>query len=240
MAHYLLVLSKVTSLPALIVRAQLLAAEQARTTFVLITPLPRTTQDNDVAKHLASANDMFAVTQFRRARLRIERSEIGDRAPLLAIKDELRAHPDAYDAVVLASPAPRRMGRLLALDDHWRSESLPVPVIHVFEGGDVALPVPLTAHTRRAITGPARIIQWVARLLQRPRLGIAILIVPMITYLTGGAVLAVFVNRRFLINEVLAFAFYAALLILVIRLERSEQRSNPPVEEIQPDQHVNR
>ncbi len=240
MARYLLVLSKVTSLPALIVRAQLLAAEQTRTTFVLITPLPRTTQDNDVAKHLASANDMFAVTQLRRARLHIERSKIGDRAPLLAIEDEFRAHPDAYDAILLASPAPRRAARLLGLDDHWRSESLPVPVIRVFEGGDVALPTPLTAHARRAVTGPARIIRWVARLLQRPRLGIAVLMAPMIIYLTGGAVLAVFVNRRFLINEVLAFAFYAALLVLVIRLERAERRSNPTVEEVQPDQRVNR
>jgi hypothetical protein len=240
MARYLLVLSKVTSLPALIVRAQLLAATQARTTFVLITPLPRTTQDNDVAKHLASANDIFAVTQLRRARLNVERSEIGDRAPLLAIEDELRAHPGAYDAVLLASPAPRRVGRLLALDDHWRSQSLPIPVIHVFEGGDIALPTPLASRARRAVAGPAGIIRWVARLLQRPRLGLAVLMAPMVAYLTLGAMLAVFVDRRFLINETLAFAFYSALLVLVIRLERAPAPSNPPIEEMQPDQHHRR
>jgi len=239
MARYLLVLSKVTSLPALIVRAQLLATEQPRTTFALITPLPRTTQDNDVAKHLAAANDLFAVTQLRRARLHIERSEIGDRAPLLAIEDELRAHPDAYDAVLLASPAPRRVGRLLALDDHWRSQSLPVPVIHVFEGGDVALPTPLTSRARQAVAGPAGIIRWVARLLQRPRLGLAVLMAPMVAYLTLGAMLAVFVDRRFLINETLAFVFYSALLVLVIRLERAPP-SNPPIEELQPDKHRRR
>ena len=240
MARYLLVLSQVSSIRALIVRAQLLAAEQPRTTFVLITPLPRTTQDNDVAKHLASANDLFAVSQLRRARLSIERSEIGDRAPLLAIEDELRAHPDAYDAVVLTSPAPRTVARLLALDDHWRAASLPVPVIHVFEGGDVALPAPLTYRVHRAVAGPAGIIRWVARLVQRPRLGIAVMMAPMIVYLTLGGVLAVFVNRRFLINEILALACYSALLILVIRLERSERRSNPPVEETRRDRQVRR
>ncbi len=232
MARYLLVLSKVTSLPALIVRAQLLAAAQARTTFVLITPLPRATQDRDVAEHLASANDMFAVAQLRRARLRVERSEIGDRAPLMAIADELRAHPDAYDAIVLASPTPRRVARLAALDDHWRAESLPVPVIHVFEQADVVLPPPLTWSARRVAAGPARIIRWVIGLLQQPRLGIAVMMAPMVAYLTIGAVLTVFVNRRFLINEILAFAFYSALVTLVIVLERSQQPSNPPVEDM--------
>ena len=216
MARYLLVLSKATSLPALIVRAQLLAAEQARTTFVLITPLPRATQDRDVAEHLASANDMFAVAQLRRARLRVERSEIGDRAPLMAIADELRAHPNAYDA----------------LDDHWRAESLPVPVIHVFEKADVALPPPLTYRARRVAAGPAGIIRWVVRLLQRPRLGIAVMMAPMITYLTIGAVLAVFVDRRFVINEILAVVFYSALVTMVIFLERSQEPSNPRIEDM--------
>lgn len=240
MARYLLVLSQVTSLPALIVRAQLLAADEPRATFVLITPLPRTTPDNEVAKHLASAHEVFAVAQFRRARLRVERSEIGDRAPILAIEDELRAHPDAYDAILLASPPPRRLKRLLGLDDHWRAKSLPIPVVHVFEGGEVRLPPTLSQLARHAAAAPAGVIRGVARLLERPRLGLAVMLAPMVVYLTLGAVLAIFVNRRFLLNETLALVSYTALLVLVIRLERSERPSDPPIEEMRPDPQLKR
>ncbi len=240
MARYLLVLSQVSSLPALIVRAQLLAAEQPRTTFVLITPLPRTTQDNDIAKHLAAANEVFALAQLRRARLHVERSEIGDRSPVLAIEDELRAHPDTYDAVLLASRPPRRLARWLARDDHWQAESLPIRVIHVFEGGEARLPAPFTTSARRAARVPAFVIARVGRLLQRPRLGLAVMVAPMVVYLTLGAILAVFVNRRFLINEMLALVCYTALLILVIRLERSEQTSSTPSEERRRDRRLKR
>ena len=225
MTRYLLVPSKATSLPALVARARELADEQARTSFVLLTPLPRTTSDRDVAEHLASANDLLAVAQLQRARLRVERSGIGDRAPLLAIEDELRAHPDAYDAVVLASPTPWRIARLIARDDHWRAESLPLPVIHVFEDAARALPQPIMHGVRRLAAGPLALIRWVAQQLRRPRLGIALLLLPMIIYLTAGAGLVIFVNRRFIFNEVLAFILYSALVTAVILLERAQEQT---------------
>lgn len=236
MARYLLVLARPASLPALIVRAQL-AAEHPRTTFVLITPLPRG-GDRDVAEHLATATDVFAVSQLRRARLVVERSEIGDRSPLAAIEDELRAHPDAYDAVILASPRPGRLARLAGLDDHWRARSLPIPVVHVFEDGLADLPPPLTTRARRLGSGPARVIRWVGQMLERPRLGIVLMVVPIVTYLAIGGVLAVFVDRRFLINEILALGFYSALVTGVILLERSPRAPDPPVEETQQGRRV--
>ena len=55
---------------------------------------------------------------------------------------------------------------------------------------------------------------------------------PMITYLTIGAVLAVFVDRRFVINEILAVVFYSALVTMVIFLERSQEPSNPRIEDM--------
>jgi hypothetical protein len=74
-------------------------------------------------------------------------------------------------------------------------------------------------------------VRGVSRLLERPRLGFAVMVAPMIVYLTIGGVLALFVDRRFLINEILAFVFYAALVTVVILLERSQESSDRPVEE---------
>ena len=221
MARYLLVPAKASSLPALVARVRELAEERGHTSFVLLTPLPRTTPDRDVAEHLASANDVLAVAQLERARLHVERSGIGDRAPLLAIEDELRAHPDTYDAVVLASPTPRRIARLIARDDHWRAESLPLPVIHVFEDAAVSLPLPITQRLRRMAAGPVALLDWIARQLRRPRMGIALLLVPMIAYLIAGAGLVIFVNRRFMFNELLAFVLYSALVAAVVVIERA-------------------
>jgi len=221
MARYLLVPAKASSLPALVARARELATGRGHTSFVLLTPLPRTTPDRDVAEHLASANEVLAVAQLERARLHVERSGIGDRAPLLAIEDELRAHPDTYDAIVLASPAPSRLARLIARDDHWRAESLPVPVIHVFEDATVLLPMPITQRLRRLVAGPIALLDWIARQLRRPRMGIAVLLLPMIAYLIAGAGLVIFVNRRFMFNEVLAFLLYSALVVAVVVIERS-------------------
>ena len=229
MPRYLLVPSASSSIPALVARARELATEASRVSFVLITPLPRDVPDHDVAAHLASANEVLAVAQLRRAGLRIDRSAVGDRSPLLAIEDELRAHPDAYDAVVLASPLPRVAARLLGRDEQWRADALPLPVIHVFEDAAHALPRPLTQHARRLASRPAAFIRLVARLLRRPRLGLAVMLLPIVTYLTVGMGLVLFVNRGFLFNEVLAFVLYSALVAAVVIIERTAQPSTSPV-----------
>lgn len=233
--RYLLVPSAASSIHVLVERARQLAADAPRVSFVLLTPLPREGSDRDVAQHLAAAHDLLAVARLRRARLRVERSAIGDRSPLLAIEDELRARPDAYDAVVLASPVPRRAARLIGRDDHWRAQALPLPVIHVYEARAGApssssalpgtLPLPLSARARRLATRPRALIRSVARLLQRPRLGFALLLLPIAIYLSVGAGLVLFVNRGFLLTEVLAAVLYSALIAALVIIERTEPRA---------------
>ena len=239
MMRYLLVASAASSVNVLVERARELAAQASHVSFVLITPLARGVADRDVAEHLASANDLLAFAQLRRAGLRVERSAIGDAAPLMAIQDELRGHPDAYDAVVLASPVPRLAARLLARDDHSRAERLPLPIIHVFEGGGDTiglsrLPVPLSSRAQQFVAQPRAWVQWVAHVLQRPRLGLALLLLPVVTYLAVGLGLVIFVNRGFLFNEVLAFVLYCALLIALVIIERTEPDAAPHPGE---DQH---
>ena len=66
---------------------------------------------------------------------------------------------------------------------------------------------------------------FVARTLRRPRIGLALMLLPMLTYLAVGLGLILFVNRGFLLTEVLAFVLYCALMAALVIIERTEPRT---------------
>ena len=227
MKRYLLVPTTPGSIAPLVERARELAFEERGVTFALITPRPAGVDDPDVADHLAGANEVLTLAQLRRRGLRVDRAITGDPSPVWAIEDELRTHRDEYDAVVLASPVPRARARLLGRDDHSRADELSVPVIHVFAGDATHLPRPLTHTAGRLAAQPSRFVGWIARLLRRPRLGLFVMMLPVLTYLTAGLALAIFVNRAFLITEALALVLYTAMITAVLILERTEEGRTP-------------
>lgn len=230
MKRYLLVPAAPSSVTPLVERARQLAFEDRNVSFVLITPRPRGVADRDVADHLAGAEGVFTVAQLRRRGLRVERTKIGDASPLWAVEDELRTNPDAYDGVAIASPVPAVGARLLGRDDQWRARALPLPVYHVFEGPADHLPRPLGEHIRWLLGRPAAFVSLVQRLLRRPRLGLFVMMLPVIVYLSGGLALALLVNRGFLINEAIAAVLYTAMISAVVILERTEGRTEQPPE----------
>ena len=65
-------------------------------------------------------------------------------------------------------------------------------------------------------------------------MGIAVMCVPIAVYLTVGMGLALFVNRAFLFNEVLALVLYAALISAVVILERPPRPAKPPARDEEP------
>ena len=227
MKRYLLVPTSPSSIAPLVERARELAFEERGVTFALVTPRPVGVADPDVADHLAGANEVLTLAQLRRRGLRVDRAITGDPSPVWAIEDELRSHRHEYDAVILASPVPRVRTRLLGRDAHSRADALPVQIIHVFEGDATRLPRPLTHTLRRIASQPSRFAGWVAALLRRPRLGLLIMMLPALVYLTGGLGLALFVNRAFLITEALALVLYTAMITAVVVLERTEERPLP-------------
>lgn len=229
MKRYLLVPTAPSSIAPLVERARELAFAERGVTFALITPRPAGVDDPEVADHLAGANEVFTLAQLRRRGLRVDRAITGNPSPAWAIEDELRTHRHEYDAVVLASPVPRVGTRLLGWDAHSRADALPVPIVHVFEGDATRLPRPLTHTLGRIAAQPSRFIGWVAALLKRPRLGLFVMMLPVLAYLTGGLGLAIFVNRAFLITEALALVLYTAMITAVVVLERTEERE-PPAE----------
>jgi len=60
----------------------------------------------------------------------IEEAKPGDVSPILALEEELMAHPGEYQAIVLAT-LPPGLSRWLRLDVHGQAERFGLPVIHV-------------------------------------------------------------------------------------------------------------
>jgi hypothetical protein len=223
MRRYLLVTGDPASIPAAVTRARALAADAGDASFVLITPRPRGIQNRQVAEHVASADEIIASAQFRQAGLRVERSVIGDASPVLAVEDELRLAPEAYEAVVLATrpPGPARM---LGLDAHTRADGLPLPVVHVFAGHAGAIADPLIWRVRRRLALAGHPLASLVRAVDDRRLGTVLLLLPMLCYLSIGLGLALFVNRRFFITDAVALAIDAILVASLLMMERGERR----------------
>jgi hypothetical protein len=230
MKRYLLVPSAPSTVAPLVDRARELAFADRNVSFVVLAPRPRGVEDRDVADHLAGADAVLTAAQLRRRGLRVERTAVGDASPLWAVEDELRAHPYDYDAVALASRVPRVRSRLLGRDVQWRARALPLPVIPVFDGPADHLPRPLGEHARFIASRPGAFLRLVSRLLQRPRLGLFVMMLPIFVYLSAGLALALFVDRGFLLTEALAAVLYTALIAGVVIIERTEGASTPPAE----------
>lgn len=235
MPRYLLVPGDPSSMPAAIERARALAdaTRGAGASFVLLTPRARGVRNRPAAEHIAGASAIVAAARLRQAGLRLERSEVGDASPVLAIEDALRAAPHAYDAVIFAarvSPVARAFG----LDDHARAEALPLLVLHVYIGSAGArragagleggVPDPLLWRLRRALARAAAPLRAVGRAVEDRRFGAMLIMAPMVCYLAIGLGLALFVNRAFLLMDAVAFSLDAALLVGLLASERAERR----------------
>lgn len=149
----------------------------------------------------------------------------GDGNAATAVEDELRAHPDRYDAVVLCTPRARGMRGWVEGDLRASiAQRVPLPVFHLFDG--VATPWGREPRPR---------IGWLSRLWERTRFASSAEepVVPsrrqmlpfyalMALYLLGGLSLAVFVNRGFLLNDAVAAVLYTVVIGGLLALLRRE------------------
>jgi hypothetical protein len=149
----------------------------------------------------------------------------GDGSAAVAVEDELRRHPDRYDAVVICTPRARGFRGWLEGDLRAHiQQRVPLPVFHLFEGAS-------SPWSR----DPRPRVGWLSRLWDRTRLasGREDALVPtrrqllpffllMALYLLGGLSLAILVNRGFLLNDFVALIVYSIVLgglLVVLRHE---------------------
>lgn len=133
--RYLVVAHQTIDNPALIFKLTELARVDPESEFTLLVPATSVehlaTWTEGESKAIAERSAEHARELFRSEGINISRTIIGDESPIVAIDDEMRSHPDAYDAIVV-STFPSGISRWLGLDLPRRvDKKYQQPVIHV-------------------------------------------------------------------------------------------------------------
>ena len=119
MAQYLVVAHRTAKSPELAAKLREIREQDPTARFVLLVPAVPPPgwvyEENEVRK---------------KAEEEAQAAKAGDISPLLALEEELLAHPGAYQAIVLAT-LPPGISRWLRLDVHTQAERFGLPVIHV-------------------------------------------------------------------------------------------------------------
>ena len=216
MGHYLVVAHQTATSPDLMARAKRIASEDREATFTLLipethpthllhwTPESRFVWDEHKTYDIARDKADEARAHFGRAGLRVERTVIGDASPVLAIEDELRLRPGRYDTIVL-STLPAGRSRWLMSGIGVQVAKFGLPVVHV---GSEPAPPPRPSLLRR-IPVP-RPVRAIAR--GGERTTILVIAALMLAYLTGGMLLAMNVDRGFLLNDAMALLAFGVIL----------------------------
>ena len=135
MSRYLVVAHQTATSPELLQRVSEQVAEDPQATFVILVPSTPVVHllvwEEGETQAVAQKRAEEAKAMFQSRGLKVTRAEVGDSSPLLAIEDELRAHPGEHDSIVL-STLPPGISRWLRLDVHNQAErKFHLPVIHV-------------------------------------------------------------------------------------------------------------
>ncbi len=133
MAQYLVVAHRTAKSPELAAKLKAILENDPEARFVLLVPAvppPGWVYEENEVRRRAEEEAEAAKAALEAQGIPIAEAKAGDISPLLALEEELLAHPGAYQAIVLAT-LPPGLSRWLRLDVHTRAERLGLPVIHV-------------------------------------------------------------------------------------------------------------
>lgn len=231
MTRYLVVAHQTATSPLLLDRAEEIARDDARAVFTILVPETHVSHrlvcDESETREVAYRRAAEARQAFEARRLRVDRADVGSASPVLAIDDELRTAREPYDAILL-STLPQGISRWLHLDVPRRVMSQhSIPVVHVADGEDAAWAASIairrdlakgrrTPAPRTVVTRPSRLDQsaWF--------LGIATALV--LVHATLYGLLAIHVDARFAVTEVMMVAFFIAMLSMAWLTTRPVKR----------------
>lgn len=233
MHKYLVVAHQTATDPHLVDRAKQLFGQDPEAVFAILVPATRVehllTWERGESEEIAQRRAYEARRVFEATGIPVSEAKVGDEHPVLAIEDELRAHPADYHAVLLSTLPPGR-SRWLEQDVHRQAERrIGIPLYHVYNGSERDWAQPVVS---RVAVQPGRLERLLQRLTEpgnarggsawdrlRAR-GLAPILAFMGLYLTIGLVLAVTVDRGFLLNDLLAIVVFGVLLLGLLALER--------------------
>jgi nucleotide-binding universal stress UspA family protein len=131
--RYLVVAHRTAKSPALAAKLREILEKDPEARFVLLVPARPPSgwvYDEGEVRRRAEEEARAAKEALKAQGIPIEEAKAGDVSPLLALEEELMAHPGAYQAIVL-STLPPGLSRWLRLDVHTQAERFGLPVIHV-------------------------------------------------------------------------------------------------------------
>jgi hypothetical protein len=229
MTHYLVVAHRIAPAELGAALEPLTAAGAGDALTLLVTsthPLRALKGHTPELEAAARARGAEATAELRARGVHLARTLTGDGAPAVAVADELRAHPERYDAIALVTSRPAAPGWLRGDARAQLEEAAGLPVVHLYPGKPdpwERAPRPrfrrlsrLWARTRPAGGGPAGVPS---------RRQLLPVLAFMAAYLLGGLSLALTVNPAFLLNDGVAIIVYAAVLGGLLLLLRSESGS---------------
>ncbi len=133
MARYLVVAHRMAKSPELAKRLLEIRDQDPEARFVLLVPAVPPggwVYEEKEIQERARKEAEAAKAALEAQGIPVEEAKPGDVSPLLAMEEELMAHPGAYQAIVLAT-LPPGLSRWLRLDVHTQAERFGLPVIHV-------------------------------------------------------------------------------------------------------------
>ncbi|WP_038041209.1 hypothetical protein [Thermus tengchongensis] len=133
MARYLVVAHRTAKSPELARKLADLRSQDPEARFVLLVPAVPPAgwvyEEGEIQRR-AKEEAEAAKAALEAQGISIEEAKPGDVSPILALEEELMAHPGEYQAIVLAT-LPPGLSRWLRLDVHSQAERFGLPVIHV-------------------------------------------------------------------------------------------------------------
>lgn len=133
MARYLVVAHRTARSRELAKKLLEVQAHDPEARFVLLVPAvppPGWVYEENEVRQRAEQEAKAAKEALEAQGIPVEEAKPGDISPLLALEEELLAHPGVYRAIVLAT-LPPGLSRWLRLDVHTRAEGFGLPVHHV-------------------------------------------------------------------------------------------------------------
>ena len=226
MGHYLVVAHQTATSSLLLNRLTRIARDDRRAAFTVLVPATHPKHiarreegeglfvwDEHESYELAAERAEEARAQLARAGLRVRDAVVGDESPLLAIEDWLRGSPERVEGIVI-STLPLAESRWTRMSLREQAERrFDVPVLHICEGREDA------GWSRpRAEATPSRVRAFV--LVPDGRRGVMLVAALVLVYLMSAGVLAVAVDRKFFVNDVLALTVFAVVVIGLVLAER--------------------
>ncbi|MDM7323686.1 MAG: hypothetical protein P3W93_001600 [Thermus sp.] len=133
MARYLVVAHRTAKSPELARKLLEILDQDPEARFVLLVPaVPPggwVYEENELQER-ARREAEAARAALEAQGIPVEEAKPGDVSPILAIEEEVSAHPGAYQGLVLAT-LPPGLSRWLRLDVHTQAERFGLPVFHV-------------------------------------------------------------------------------------------------------------